>query len=270
LDRAGEHGRTEATCEETAGLNALLRRWFTKITLTVEPEHVVIAVAQRKTSAPGAPVQVSIERAAWTRQVRPHRRQLIHGFWERGEIIGALQAFADRHGRSPTWVDWTRAGPNHPQARTLYRHFKNWNQALRRASLQAVPPPLHCTWDEQEIIRALRASARKRGRPPMSTEWARAKPGHPSADTVRAHFGHWSDALRAAGLEPGRRPPHRSKPWRREEICEALRRWAASHGRPPVSLDWIRGAADHPQANTVRNHFGSWGALTAARVHQGD
>jgi hypothetical protein len=128
------------TREETTELNALLRRWFSKITLTVGPEHVVIAVAQRKTSPPAAPVQVSIERAAWTRKVRAHRRQLIHGFWERAEIIGALQAVADRHGRSPTWVDWTHAGANHPQAKTLYRHFNSWNQALRRAGLEAVPP----------------------------------------------------------------------------------------------------------------------------------
>jgi hypothetical protein len=134
------HGRTDGTRGETEELNALLRRWFSKITLTVEPEHVVIAVALRKTSAPAAPAQVSIERAAWTRQVRPHRRQLIHGFWDKAEIIGALQAFADRHGRSPTWVDWTRAGPNHPQTRTLYRYFRSWNQALHRAGLQAVPP----------------------------------------------------------------------------------------------------------------------------------
>jgi hypothetical protein len=265
------HGRTEATRAETGVLNALLRRWFTKITLRVGPEHVVIAVAQRKTPAPTAPVQVCIERAAWTRQVRPHRRQLIHGFWERAEIIGALQAFADRHGRSPTWVDWTRAGSNHPQAKTVYRHFKSWNQALRRAGLQAIPPPLHYAWDQKEIIHALRASARKRGRPPVSTEWARAKPGHPSADTVRAHFGHWGDALGAAGLEPTRRPPHRSEPWRDEEICEALRGWTVAHGRPPVSLDWIRSASDHPQSNTVRNHFGSWeAALVAAGHTKGD
>jgi hypothetical protein len=98
----------------------------------------------------------------------------------------------------------------------------------------------------------------------MGTEWARAEPGHPSADTVRAHFGHWSDALCAAGREPARRPPHRSKPWYREEICGALRGWAVAHGRVPVSLDWARGAPDHPQANTVFNHFDSWEAALAA------
>jgi hypothetical protein len=38
-----------------------------------------------------------------------------------------------------------------------------------------------------------------------------------------------------------------------------------------VSLDWIRGAPDHPQANTVRNHFGGWeAALAAAGVRPGD
>jgi Homing endonuclease associated repeat len=258
-------GRSDATRAQVAELKTLLRRWFTNIAFTVQPGCVVIAATRRRPSLPaGESVQVSIDRAAWTRRVRPHRRQLIHGFWGKAEIIGALQAFADRHGRSPTWVDWARAGPNHPQARTLYRHFKSWNHALRRAGLEAVPPPVHYSWSRREIVTALQAWTRKSGRPPMSTEWARARPDHPSSCTVLAHFGHWEGALSAAGLEPRRRPPRRSQPWRPKEILEALENWTGAHGQPPASFDWLRAAPEHPQAGTVRKYFGSWQAALAA------
>jgi hypothetical protein len=263
------HGRTDATRAQTPGLNTLLRRWFTKITLTVKPDCVVIAATRRGTPASQGPVEVEIDRAAWTRHVRPHQRQLIHGFWDKPEIIGALQAFADRHGRSPTWVDWAHAGPNHPQERTLYRHFKTWNHALRAARLQTVAAPVHYAWNHDEMTGALQAWTRKHGQPPTSTQWARAAPEHPSADTIRAHFGPWNQALEAAGLTPQPLANHRTAPWGEAEIIKALQQWAAAHGRPPNGRDWIRAAPGRPSANTLYKHFATWNnALTAAGLNK--
>jgi hypothetical protein len=113
------------------------------------------------------------------------------------------------------------------------------------------------------MITALKAWTKRHGRPPESMEWARAQPEHPSATTVRAHFGHWEDALRAAAPSPPPRRPTRCERWGRAEMIGALQDWATRHGHPPAGFDWTRAAPEHPCATTIRNHFGSWQAALA-------
>jgi transposase len=67
---------------------------------------------------------------------------------------------------------------------------------------------------------------------------------------------------------------HEEKTWTAEAVIEAIQRWAAEHGRPPRSTDWIRAGEDgsHPAFGSVyrtRAHphspFSSWAdAIEAA------
>jgi hypothetical protein len=87
-------------------------------------------------------------------------------------------------------------------------------------------------------------------------------PPPPNSSNVARAFGSWAAGLRAAGLEP---PPGRR--WSDAEIVDAMRPWTTRHGRPPLSSDWRRGAADHPTAALAQGRFGSWhAALETAGV----
>jgi hypothetical protein len=121
-----------------------------------------------------------------------------------------------------------------------------------------MPSTRRYAWSAPDILKALQRWTRRHGRPPRSMEWAHAPPGYPSAGTVRAHFGHFADALHTAGIEPGARQPYQLKYWRRDEIVASLRDWSQQQGRSPLAFDWIRAAPGHPCSSTVRNHFRGW------------
>jgi Homing endonuclease associated repeat/Recombinase/Recombinase zinc beta ribbon domain len=254
-------GRTEATRAEARELNGLLRRWFSELTIEVQP-HSVLLGARRRGALPGSqPSTVTIDRASWTRFAAPERRlKLRYCGWDDSEIVGALQAWADLHGRSPGWSDWARGASNHPNSLTVRRHFGSWEDALGAGGLAPSPSPApeRRSWDELDLIEALRSFSERHGHVPLSVEWLRAEPEHPSATTVRAHFGSWGAALGAAGLVAEPLPTRRSRPWSDAEILTALAAWANEHGRPPAPVDWLRGAAGRPAAGAVRNHFGTW------------
>jgi DNA invertase Pin-like site-specific DNA recombinase len=268
---AETNGRTDRTRAEARELNKLLRKWFLSIELKVDPELVTITATRRQASGrPGSQTEVSISRSDWARFARPQRRLKVrYSGWDDSEIIGALQAWADVHGRSPTWSDWARSAANHPASRTLRDHFGTWNSALEQAGLQLqpTPQPQRHTWDDLDMIEALTSWTGRHGRPPTSIEWLRAEPEHPSTTTVRAHFGSWDAALAASGLEPEGRPSRGNRPWDDRDIINALKRWTTSHGHPPAGIDWLRATPDQPSTGTVRTHFGSWkAALTAAEL----
>jgi hypothetical protein len=53
--------------------------------------------------------------------------------------------------------------------------------------------------------------------------------------------------------------------WTREEIIEAIQRWAREHdGKPPTSTMWMKSKPGYPQVSTVINRFGSWSKGIAA------
>jgi hypothetical protein len=247
-------------------LKRLIRGWFEEVTVKAEPKTITITATRRQGSGPPAPrVEVSINRAAWARSA-PVSQRMAHGTWEHAEILGALQAWADEHGRSPEQKEWKHASAEHPEALTVRKHVhNNWNTVLRKAGLDPVTPPKIYEWTPPEIIKALQAWTRKHGRPPYAMEWAKAQPGYPCAATIREHYGHWDDALHAAGLKPMRPAKHRLIPWPRAQMIQALQTWATLHGRPPHGLDWIKAKPEHPSAGTIYNHYGTWNkALTAA------
>src|SRR6202035_3938475 len=96
------NGRTDSSRAEARELAVLVRGWFATVTVRVEPDAVVIvAIRRRNIGPPAGQVEVRVDRAAWVRFTAPGSR-LARRPWNRAELIGALQAWADAHGRSPT------------------------------------------------------------------------------------------------------------------------------------------------------------------------
>jgi hypothetical protein len=78
----------------------------------------------------------------------------------------------------------------------------------------------------------------------------------PAPVEVRVDRRAWARASRAAGRRQ-RRPAAWSDE-SDEEIIAALQEWAARHGRPPNSAEWLEGSPDRPGSLCVRRRFGSW------------
>lgn len=120
-------------------------------------------------------------------------------------------------------------------------------------------------WTRIEIIATMQAWAQEHGRSPEWADWLHAGAGQPNSLTVRAHFGTWNKALRAAGLKTVPWPQPRPREWGRLEGVKALQAWARKHGRPPRPMEWAHATREHPCATTVREHFSTWqAALNAA------
>lgn len=256
-------GRTEATRAQSAELTKLLAGWFSQITIEVQEQRVTITATRREgAGAPPRAREVQIDRTAWTRGTIGERCALVrYATWTEPEIIAALQAWAQAHGRSPWQNDWRKASACHPQELTVTARLGSWERALRLAGLP--PPPQrvdHHPWTRAEILARLRAWFSEHGRAPESMEWWLAAPGRPSSQTVRVHFGSWTGALKAAGIEQPPRRPGRREPWARAETIAAFRAWHEAHGCPPRGNDWMRAAPEHPACCTVRKNFGSWRA----------
>ncbi len=264
------HGRSETSKSQSPIHNRALRGWFESITIAVTPREVVIGAIRRNARGSGPSAQVRIDRAAWVRRAPDRRRQLTRpDNWDPSEIIGALQAWADQHGRTPERVDWKAAAPGHPMNTTVCRHFNSWNRALRAAGLHPPAPPRRHPWTDQQIILALRSSAREHGRPPTYLEWKQGTTDHPCAQTVWYRFGKWSRALEAAGLEPPPRHGWEGRRYTRGELVDQLTTWAAAHGHPPHRRAWARAAPDHANDETIATRFGNWqAALDAAGLPQ--
>jgi DNA invertase Pin-like site-specific DNA recombinase len=194
------HGRTDESREEVSNLNRLLRTWFASV--AVDMDETSVSITAQRRAAPGdlppEPVTVRFDRSEQARlHAEPHRK---HNPWGKAEILGAMQAWSDTHGRSPTWADWKKADSFHPSTMTVIHHYGKWRRALRRAGLKPVEPGPRRSrqWKNDEIIAAIRAWADEHGRPPTWDEWCRAAPEHPTTQTVRKHFGSWQAALAAA------------------------------------------------------------------------
>lgn len=58
---------------------------------------------------------------------------------------------------------------------------------------------------------------------------------------------------------------HETRHWTQARVIEAIRRYAAEHGRPPTAREWIHGSHGietdgYPNAVLVQREFGSWAA----------
>ncbi len=200
-------GRTETSRVEARKLNQLLRTWFSTITATMDKTSVEITAQRRSVAGEQQqkePVRAHFDRLNWERAAcLAGQRRLPGQAWDDTAILGALQAWAESHGRSPRWMDWIKGEASHPTSTTVQRHFGAWDRALRRAGLKRhspTTPPRNYPWDDADIIQALKDWAAKHGRPPSWDDWLLAAPERPCLETVREHFGDWNAGLAAAGL----------------------------------------------------------------------
>jgi DNA invertase Pin-like site-specific DNA recombinase len=212
--RAERSGRTDDSRAEARKLNRILRNWFPTVTLEVDARSVVVVAERRSPSGAGdsrGRAEVRLDRREWTRWSPVARRtQRIYSEWEDSEILGALQAWADVHGRAPRERDWSRGGSYHPTSSTVRRHFQSWRRGLIRAGLQPTMPETRYRWDDADIVEALQRWMARHGRRPMYSDWLHATPNRPGTSTVSNHFGSWRKGLGAAGLLVTSDPADRS------------------------------------------------------------
>jgi hypothetical protein len=156
-------------------------------------------------------------------------------------------------------------------------------------------------WTRDRVIGAIRRWHDARGVAPRKRDWSKptvdpsGAPATPAADVVLELFGKWSDAVKAAGLEPEKQ--ERSAKERRQqgelpdrsqreyldddlyykqqeesqapyyspagtylaaaEIIAEMYRWTALTGSPPAERDWLRDK-QWPHPDVVVDLFGSW------------
>ena len=149
-----------------------------------------------------------------------------------------------------------------PSANAITARFGSWNQAREMAGLPVVRP-LERGWTRAQLIRALRAAARRLGRTPMARDWngMAAQLGWPHSATVirRVGGGSWERAIEEAGL--ARR---RASAWTTEQVIALLRADAYRRGRPPREHEWRARGAERPSSHQVKRLFGSWSAALRA------
>src|SRR5579872_7433122 len=143
------------------------------------------------------------------------------------QIVGELQACAERLGKSPTMCEFAadRETTVHPQ--TVIEHFGSWNAAKRAAGLV---PRRFAT--REELLGLLRELGDELGRPPTARDIDEHKGKLPSKSLYWHTFGSLTNALREAGFDM---PVGEERLERAVEQGLAL---ARTLGRLPKFADW--------------------------------
>jgi hypothetical protein len=141
--------------------------------------------------------------------------------------------------------------PNVPAGKTYINRFGSWRKALKAAGIPL--DPRNTGYDRDTLLAHLRDLARRLGRTPTLAD-VEAADG-PCGGTYESHFGSWTAALSAAGLEPGRR----SRRYSRDQLLSILQELAEELGHAPSMAElWERG--DLPTPSTYKYRFGRWNA----------
>lgn len=115
--------------------------------------------------------------------------------WAKEDVIDALQAFAERHGRAPSKTELERPPAGYPSAPTVRRRFGSFTAGLRAAGLEPVGAR---RWSDREIVEALCDARDRVGCWPTFEEWRHTTQEHPASATVVRRFGSWRAAIAAA------------------------------------------------------------------------
>lgn len=152
------------------------------------------------------------------------------------QLLGELQACAERLGRSPTMQEFAGDGRARAHPQTIVEHFGSWNRAKRLAGLM---PRRFATKDE--LLGRLRALGDELGRTPTGRDLDERRGTMPSKSLYWHTFGSLSIALRAAGFDV----PTRDE--RLERALDQGERLARRLGRLPRFADWERARRRSPR-----------------------
>jgi len=144
-------GQLHGEPAQTSRLTRVLGRWFTRVMLRTTTSGIEIqpllsaripVTGDEAPRADPAPAYAKPDtwRAAMQLSGHGHRGK---DPWHPGEIIHALNAWAEEHGRAPHTRDWAHATPQHPSYTTAIDRFGRWNAALAAAGLTPTPPTRH-------------------------------------------------------------------------------------------------------------------------------
>lgn len=130
-------GRTELTRKQAAELKHQLRAWFSNLKIEVTDTTVRFHARRKATrDTPTMSNEATIDLREWQRSLPlAHRTSHRYRTWTRAEILGALQAWADRHGRPPRMCDIEQQREGCPSARTILVNFGTWYTVLDEAGL---------------------------------------------------------------------------------------------------------------------------------------
>ncbi len=134
------------------------------------------------------------------------------------------------------------------------RIFGSWRNAIIAAG---IPPERVLTWERwspAKILSKIRLISRRR-RPLTSDEIERRY--HNLVSAARRHFGSWSKAVMAAGVDPTKL--QRVVPWSRERVIEAILT-RTLRGEPLVA----RLIEPRSLVDAGHRFFGSWRAAVSA------
>ncbi|HEY2073868.1 MAG TPA: hypothetical protein VGG88_09875 [Gaiellaceae bacterium] len=143
------------------------------------------------------------------------------------QIVGELQACAERLGKSPTMREFAGDPQTTVHPQTVIEHFGSWNNAKRAAGLV---PRRFAT--REELLGLLRELGDELGRPPTARDIDEHKGKLPSKSLYWHTFGSLTNALREAGFDI---------PVGEERLERAVEQGAAmarTLGRLPKFADW--------------------------------
>jgi Homing endonuclease associated repeat len=143
------------------------------------------------------------------------------------QILGELQASAERLGRSPTMREFAADEQTSVHPQTVIEHFGSWNAAKRSAGLV---PRRFAT--REELLGLLKELGEELGRPPTARDIDEHKGKLPSKSLYWHTFGSLSNALREAGFDV----PVGEE--RLERAVEQGTELARALGRLPKFADW--------------------------------
>lgn len=166
------------------------------------------------------------------------------------DLLADLQTLADELGRSPTSKDMREHGTH--STSTYMRRFDSWTDALEAAGLDT---PDRNKIPDADLIADLYRLRDELGRVPTATDVV--EEGTHGIATYQRHFGSWSEALDAAGIETEPDGPSD------DELLADLHRLHDERDKVPSLLD-VQDDGQYTEKQ-YRNRFGSWReALDAA------
>ena len=177
-----------------------------------------------------------------------------HVYWD-GNLAKGFRRNDGRY-RKATWWWWERV--HGPAERGRLDPSCGEQHCINPEHLVFVPwGDIKQRYSDMQIIGALQVAAMRLGHPPTTSEWRRLDIS-PTDTIIAQRFGSWSNALRAAGLEP------RERVVASEEQCIASVRFVSRLVGHAASRQEMRaharelGEAGLPSGTTVERRFGRW------------